>query len=152
MKCRYEQMEHLGGRPDRHWTWTQDRELHIVGVVGRVDPRGPTVGAQSTLADVGTVSFGPTSTYVAGGHTYTIAKGSTDEAHSLARRRQRGDTIRTRPERAVLQRLCLRPDLREALAGSAGENPEVLGVATGHHPSELGVMIAWPKADHREDQ
>jgi hypothetical protein len=37
----------------------------------------PTVeGLQSTLANTGTTSFGPTSSYVDGGATYTIAQGA----------------------------------------------------------------------------
>ena len=35
----------------------------------------PTLVAQTSLANVGTVHFGPTSTYTAGGQRYRIARG-----------------------------------------------------------------------------
>ncbi len=62
--------------PTEHWTWTKTVSYKSSESSAEWILEAPTVGAQSTLADVGTVSFGPTSTYVAGGHTYTIAKGS----------------------------------------------------------------------------
>jgi hypothetical protein len=42
-----------------------------------MDPEAPTVeGLQSLLANTGTTSFGPTSTYTAGGQSLTIAQGN----------------------------------------------------------------------------
>ena len=62
--------------PTEHWTWTKSVAYTSSESSAEWILEAPTVGSQSTLADVGTVPFGPTSTYVAGGHTYTIAKGS----------------------------------------------------------------------------
>jgi hypothetical protein len=62
--------------PTEHWTWTKTVTYKSSESSAEWILEAPTVGAQSTLADVGTVSFGPTSTLVAGGHTYTIAQSS----------------------------------------------------------------------------
>ena len=62
--------------PTEHWTWTKTLTYKSSESSAEWILEAPTVGAQTTLANVGKVSFGPTSTYVAGGHTYTIAEGS----------------------------------------------------------------------------
>jgi hypothetical protein len=62
--------------PTEHWTWTKTVTYTSTESSAEWILEAPTVGAQTVLADVGTVKFGPTSTYVANGHTYTIAKGS----------------------------------------------------------------------------
>jgi hypothetical protein len=58
-----------------HWTWSQDVNYASSESSGEWILEAPTVGAQTTLADVGTAHFGPTSTYTAGGVTHTIAEG-----------------------------------------------------------------------------
>lgn len=62
--------------PADHWTWTKTVAYTSTESSAEWILEAPTVEAQTTLADVGTVKFGPTSTYVADGHTYTIAKGA----------------------------------------------------------------------------
>jgi hypothetical protein len=65
--------------PTEHWTWTKTVAYTSTESSAEWILEAPTVGAQTVLADVGTVKFGPTSNYVADGHTYTIAKGSPTE-------------------------------------------------------------------------
>jgi Peptidase A4 family len=62
--------------PTENWTWSKTVAYTSTESSAEWILEAPTVGAQTVLADVGTVKFGPTSTYVANGHTYTIAKGS----------------------------------------------------------------------------
>ncbi len=57
------------------WTWSKDVTYTSTESSAEWILEAPTVAAQSTLADVGTAAFGPTSTYVAGNKTYTIAQG-----------------------------------------------------------------------------
>jgi hypothetical protein len=57
------------------WSWDQDIPYPSSESSAEWILEAPTVIEQSILADVGTVSFGPTSTYTAGGTTYTIADG-----------------------------------------------------------------------------
>ena len=65
--------------PTEHWTWTKTVAYTSSESSAEWILEAPTVDVQTSLADVGTVSFGPTSTYVVGGHTSTIAKGSPTE-------------------------------------------------------------------------
>jgi len=65
--------------PTQGWTWTKTVAYTSSESSAEWILEAPTVVAQSLLANVGTVSFGPTSTYVAGGQTYTIAEGSPTE-------------------------------------------------------------------------
>jgi opacity protein-like surface antigen len=58
-----------------HWSWSQDVTYASSGSSAEWILEAPTVGAQTTVADVGTAKFGPTSTYTAGGVTHTIAEG-----------------------------------------------------------------------------
>lgn len=57
------------------WSWSQDVNYTSSGSSGEWILEAPTLVAQTTLADVGTAHFGPTSTYTAGGATHTIAEG-----------------------------------------------------------------------------
>ncbi|HET9073529.1 MAG TPA: G1 family glutamic endopeptidase [Solirubrobacteraceae bacterium] len=58
------------------WTWSKTVSYSSSESSAEWILEAPTVGAQSSLADVGTVHFGPTSTYTAGGVTHTIAQGN----------------------------------------------------------------------------
>ena len=57
------------------WSWSQDVNYASSESSGEWILEAPTLVAQTTLANVGTVHFGPTSTYTAGGVTHTIAEG-----------------------------------------------------------------------------
>ncbi len=54
-----------------HWTWTKTVAYSSTESSAEWILEAPTVEAQTTLADVGTVKFGPTSTYVADGRPHT---------------------------------------------------------------------------------
>jgi hypothetical protein len=58
-----------------HWSWSQDLTYASSESSAEWILEAPTVAAQTTVADVGTVAFGPTSTYTADGTTHTIAAG-----------------------------------------------------------------------------
>jgi len=58
------------------WSWSQDVNYASSESSGEWILEAPTLVAQTTLANVGTVHFGPTSTYTAGGVTHTIAEGN----------------------------------------------------------------------------
>jgi hypothetical protein len=58
-----------------HWSWSKDLTYSSSESSAEWILEAPTLVAQTTLADVGTVKFGPTSTYTAGGTTHTIAAG-----------------------------------------------------------------------------
>jgi hypothetical protein len=58
-----------------HWTWSKDVTYTSSESSAEWILEAPTLVAQTTLANVGTVHFGPTSTYTAGGTTNTIAQG-----------------------------------------------------------------------------
>jgi hypothetical protein len=58
-----------------HWSWSKDVSYASSESSGEWILEAPTLVAQTTLANVGTVRFGPTSTYTAGGATHTIAQG-----------------------------------------------------------------------------
>jgi hypothetical protein len=57
------------------WSWSQDISYASSGSSAEWILEAPTLVAQTTLANVGTTHFGPTSTYTAGGVTHTIAEG-----------------------------------------------------------------------------
>jgi hypothetical protein len=57
------------------WSWSKDVTYASSESSGEWILEAPTLVAQTTLANVGTVHFGPTSTYTAGGVTHTIAEG-----------------------------------------------------------------------------
>ncbi|HTU87736.1 MAG TPA: G1 family glutamic endopeptidase [Solirubrobacteraceae bacterium] len=57
------------------WTWSKDVTYTSSESSGEWILEAPTLVAQTVLANVGTVAFGPTSTYTAGGVTHTIAEG-----------------------------------------------------------------------------
>jgi hypothetical protein len=59
-----------------HWTWSKNVTYSSSESSGEWILEAPTLVAQTTLANVGTVHFGPTSTYTAGGATHTIAAGN----------------------------------------------------------------------------
>jgi Peptidase A4 family len=59
-----------------HWTWSKDLTYSSSRSSGEWILEAPTLVAQTLLANVGTVHFGPTSTYTAGGVTHTVAEGS----------------------------------------------------------------------------
>jgi hypothetical protein len=60
-----------------HWSWSQDVTYSSSGASAEWILEAPTLlVAQTLLAPVGTVAFGPTSTYTAGGVTHTIAQGN----------------------------------------------------------------------------
>lgn len=65
--------------PTGGWTWEKTVAYKSSESSAEWILEAPTVGAQTALADVGTVKFGPTSTYVVAGHTRTIAEGSPTE-------------------------------------------------------------------------
>ena len=59
------------------WSWSQDETYASSESSAEWILEAPTLAvAQTPLANVGTVAFGPTSTYTAGGTTYTIAQGN----------------------------------------------------------------------------
>jgi hypothetical protein len=63
-----------------HWSWSKDVTYASSQSSGEWILEAPTlVVAQTPLANVGTVHFGPTSTYTAGGVTHTIAQGNPTE-------------------------------------------------------------------------
>jgi Peptidase A4 family len=57
------------------WSWSQNVTYASSGSSGEWILEAPTLVAQTLLANVGTVHFGPTSTYTAGGVTHTITEG-----------------------------------------------------------------------------
>jgi hypothetical protein len=57
------------------WAWSKKVTYRSSKSSAEWILEAPTVGAQTLLANVGTVPFGPTSTYTAGGATHTIAAG-----------------------------------------------------------------------------
>jgi len=57
------------------WSWSQDVNYASSESSGEWILEAPTLVAQTVLAPVGKVHFGPTSTYTAGGVTHTIAEG-----------------------------------------------------------------------------
>ncbi len=57
------------------WSWSQNVTYSSSESSGEWILEAPTLVAQTVLAPVGTVHFGPTSTYTAGGVTHTIAQG-----------------------------------------------------------------------------
>jgi hypothetical protein len=60
-----------------HWTWSSQVTYASSNSSAEWIQEAPSIeGLQSLLADTGTTTFGPTSTYVAGGKTYTIAQGN----------------------------------------------------------------------------
>ena len=59
-----------------HWTWSKTVSYNSSRSSAEWILEAPTVGAQTILAPVGTVHFGPTSTYTVSGTTKTIAQGS----------------------------------------------------------------------------
>ncbi len=59
-----------------HWTWSLDVPYASTESSAEWILEAPSLaGAQTVIAPVGTTSFGPTSTYTAGGVTHTIAQG-----------------------------------------------------------------------------
>jgi Peptidase A4 family len=58
-----------------HWSWSRQVSYSSSLSSGEWILEAPTLVAQTALAPVGTVHFGPTSTYTAGGATHTIAQG-----------------------------------------------------------------------------
>jgi len=58
------------------WSWSKNVTYSSSESSAEWILEAPTLVAQTLLANVGTVSFGPTSTYTAGGTTHTIAAGS----------------------------------------------------------------------------
>jgi Peptidase A4 family len=65
--------------PTEGWTWSKTVKYTSSESSAEWILEAPTVEAQTTLANVGTVHFGPTSTYTAGGQTNTIAEGDPTE-------------------------------------------------------------------------
>jgi hypothetical protein len=59
-----------------HWSWSKDVTYTSSESSAEWILEAPTLVAQTILAPVGTVAFGPTSTYTAGGVTHTIAEGN----------------------------------------------------------------------------
>jgi Peptidase A4 family len=59
-----------------HWSWSKQVSYSSSLSSGEWILEAPTLVAQTVLAPVGTVHFGPTSTYTAGGATHTIAEGA----------------------------------------------------------------------------
>ena len=97
------------------WSWSQDVNYSSSESSGEWILEAPTLVAQTTLADVGTAHFGPTSTYTAGGITHTIAEGDPTQIDLSPGSGQRGHAVRARLRRTVVQRLRLRADLRRAV-------------------------------------
>jgi hypothetical protein len=58
------------------WSWSQNVNYSSSESSGEWILEAPTLVAQTLLAPVGTVHFGPTSTYTDGGGTHTIAAGN----------------------------------------------------------------------------
>src|SRR5579884_3104982 len=58
------------------WSWSKNVTYSSTESSAEWILEAPTLVAQTVLANVGTVPFGPTSTYTAGGTTHTIAAGS----------------------------------------------------------------------------
>jgi hypothetical protein len=59
-----------------HWSWNKDVTYSSSESSGEWILEAPTLDvAQTLLAPVGTVNFGPTSTYTVGGVTHTVAQG-----------------------------------------------------------------------------
>jgi peptidase A4-like protein len=58
-----------------HWSWSKNVTYSSSESSGEWILEAPTLVAQTLLAPVGTVHFGPTSTYTTGGMTHTIAQG-----------------------------------------------------------------------------
>ncbi len=58
-----------------HWSWSKNVTYSSSESSGEWILEAPTLVAQTLLAPVGTVHFGPTSTYTTGGVTHTIAQG-----------------------------------------------------------------------------
>jgi hypothetical protein len=58
------------------WSWSQNVSYSSSESSAEWILEAPTLVAQTLLAPVGTVHFGPTSTYTAGGATHTIAQGN----------------------------------------------------------------------------
>lgn len=58
------------------WSWSKNVTYSSSESSAEWILEAPTLVAQTLLANVGTVSFGPTSTYTAGGATHTIAAGN----------------------------------------------------------------------------
>jgi hypothetical protein len=58
------------------WSWSKNVTYASSRSSAEWILEAPTLVAQTVLAPVGTVHFGPTSTYTAGGATHTIAQGS----------------------------------------------------------------------------
>ena len=58
------------------WSWSKDVNYSSSGSSAEWILEAPTLVAQTLLANVGTVPFGSTSTYTAGGTTHTIADGN----------------------------------------------------------------------------
>ena len=58
------------------WSWSKDVTYSSTESSAEWILEAPTLVAQTLLANVGTVHFGPTSTYTAGGATHTIAAGT----------------------------------------------------------------------------
>ena len=58
-----------------HWSWSKQVSYSSSLSSGEWILEAPTLVAQTVLAPVGTVYFGPTSTYTSGGVTHTIAEG-----------------------------------------------------------------------------
>lgn len=59
-----------------HWTWSISVPYASCHCSAEWILEAPTLVTQTLLADVGTVSFGPTSTFTNGGGTHTIASGN----------------------------------------------------------------------------
>lgn len=59
-----------------HWSWSKDVTYSSSESSAEWILEAPTLVAQTTLANVGTTHFGPTSTYTDGGGTHTIAQGN----------------------------------------------------------------------------
>jgi hypothetical protein len=58
-----------------HWSWSKNVTYTSSESSGEWILEAPTLVAQTLLAPVGTVNFGPTSAYTAGGGAHTIAQG-----------------------------------------------------------------------------
>ncbi|MBV8219567.1 MAG: hypothetical protein JO325_13960 [Solirubrobacterales bacterium] len=58
------------------WSWSKQVTYSSSESSAEWILEAPTLGVQTLLANVGTVPFGPTSTYTAGGTTHTIAAGN----------------------------------------------------------------------------
>jgi Peptidase A4 family len=65
--------------PTEGWTWTKTVTYASSESSAEWILEAPTVGAQTILANVGTVHFGPTSTYTAAGQPHAISQGDPTE-------------------------------------------------------------------------